>query len=76
MERIKPVVIGVTIYLFIFAMTPSLGLVYDLIFTLFMIGNFLLIYMVYVVLKYGVASKKKFNDGYWYEDVDRPFGQG
>ena len=64
-----------TVYLFIYAATPSLGLVYDLILFLFVVGNFGLIYMVYAVLKYGEQPDRKFSDGYWYSDVDKKYSE-
>ena len=75
MKNIKWVVIGMTVYLFIYAATPSLGLVYDLILFLFVVGNFGLIYMVYAVLKYGEQPDRKFSDGYWYSDVDKKYSE-
>ena len=65
----------VTFYLMVYAMTPSLGMAYDIVFGLFLLGNLLFLRMVYVVLKYGKPSKKKWRDGNWYEDVDRKFAE-
>ena len=73
MKNIGPAVIGTTIYLIFYTMMPSLGIAMNLIFLFFFIGNALLIYMVYVVLKYGKAPKKTFEEGYWYDDLNKKF---
>ena len=65
----------VTFYLMLYAMTPSLGIAYDIVFGLFVLGNLLFLRMVYVILKYGEPSKKKWKEGDWYEDWDRKFSE-
>ena len=75
MKPVKLIVIGVTIYLFLFTLSPVLNLAYALMFILFVIGNVLLLYMVYSVLKYGEAPKRKWKDGYWYSDVDKRYSK-
>lgn len=66
-QTVNYVVIGVTIYLFFFAALNAFDPSYDLMFILFMLGQLLVPYMVYVVLKYGIESDKKFEDNF-YED--------
>ncbi|NNC82314.1 MAG: hypothetical protein HKN79_01955 [Flavobacteriales bacterium] len=73
MRKIAPLVIGMTVFVFFFAMTPILGMEYGFINALFLIGNVMVIYMVYAVLRFGEAPKEKFDDGYWYSDIDRSF---
>lgn len=69
-------VIGITtFYLMVYAMTPSLGIAYDIVFGLFCIGNLLFLYMVYVILKYGDEPKKKWSEGNWYADVDKVYSK-
>ena len=66
-QAVNYVVIGVTIFLFFFAALSAFDPSYDLMFILFMIGQLLVPYMVYVVLRYGTASEKKFEENF-YED--------
>ena len=66
-QAVNYVVIGVTVFLFFFAALSAFNPSYDLMFILFMLGQLLVPYMVYVVLKYGMESEKKFEDNF-YED--------
>lgn len=75
MKPVKSIVILVTSYLFLYTLSPVLNLAYALMFLLFVIGNFLLLYMVYSVLKHGEAPKQKWSDGYWYSDVDKKYSK-
>ena len=68
-------VILTTIYLLIYAMTPSFGWAFDLIFALFVVGNLLVLWMVYSVLKHGKDPGKKWSEGHWYDDLDRQFSK-
>lgn len=69
------VLIGVTIFLFFFAALSAFNPSYDLMFILFMMGQILVPYMVYVVLRHGKESKKKFDD-HFYDDsnMERAIG--
>jgi len=67
-QSVNTVVIGVSLFLFLFAALTPLNASYDLMFALFMIGQFLVPYMVYVVLRHGTESKKEFSSNF-YEDV-------
>lgn len=71
MRQAKWPIIGVTVYLFIYAVAVQIIKLPGISFLLFLFGNFLLIWMVYVVLKYGKAPQKKFDEGYWYSDKDK-----
>lgn len=73
MKPIKSLVIAVTVFLLIYAVMPHARAGYNLMFSLFLLGNFLLLYLVFKVLKFGVAPKEKFDDGYWYSDVDKQY---
>lgn len=75
MRPIKFIVIGVTIYLAIYTMLPFMNVAFTVMFFLFLVGNGLFLYMVYSVLKHGIDPKKKFNDGYWYSDVDKQYSK-
>ena len=75
MKPIKPLVIAVTVFLFFYAAMPHAGAGYNLMFSLFIVGNFLLLYLVYSVLKFGIAPKEKFDDGYWYSDVKKQYSK-
>jgi hypothetical protein len=72
MKPIRPLVIGVSLYLLFYALTPLFGLELKFVYSLFVIGNFLVIYMVYAVLRYGIGPKEKFSEGYWYGDIKEP----
>jgi len=76
MKPIKPIVIAVTVFLFLYAAMPFAGVGYNLMLFFFLIGNFLLLYLVYSVLKFGIAPKEKFDDGYWYSDVKKQYSKG
>jgi hypothetical protein len=75
MEPIRPIVIGTTIYLFLYALTPGLGVAPAIILFLFITGNALCLYMVWAILTKGKADDRTFDEGYWYSDVDRKFSE-
>ena len=75
MKPTKSLVIAVTVFLFFYAALPHAGAGYNLMFSLFIVGNFLLLYLVYCVLKFGIAPKEKFDDGYWYSDVKKQYSK-
>lgn len=75
MKSIKEVVVFVTLFVFFYSITPHIGLVENIIFSLFLIANVFLFYMVYVILLKGNPSGKKFNEGYWYDDVDETYSK-
>lgn len=57
----------VTVYLLVYAAMATFGDSYDLAMLMFIFSPFLVIWMVYNVLKYGKHSGKTFNE-YFYED--------
>tara|TARA_R100001015_G_C4628920_1_gene189370 strand:+ start:2017 stop:2259 length:243 start_codon:yes stop_codon:yes gene_type:complete len=64
-QAVSYVVLGVTVFIFFFAALSAFNPSYDLMFILFMMGQLLVPYMVYVVLKHGIASEKKFEDSFY-----------
>lgn len=70
MENIKIPVIFTSVYLLIYSMLPAMDPLFPVMFTLFVIGQFLVIWMVVRVLKDGRPSGNKFNEGRWYDDLD------
>ncbi|MEJ2595933.1 MAG: hypothetical protein P8100_12605 [bacterium] len=72
MKPIRFIVLFTTAYLFIYAITPFIGSIPDYVpISLFIGGNFLLVYMVIRVLRKGVPSEKTFEEGYWYDDREK-----
>ena len=67
----KPVIIIVlsTIYLVIFQLSPHLGIPDEAIIAMFILSPIIVIYMAYVILKYGKPSKHSFEEKF-YEDID------
>lgn len=64
-----------TFYLMVYAMMPNLGFAYDIVFVVFIGGNFLLLYMVYAILKHMKEPTAKWSEGHWYSDVDKKFSK-
>ena len=73
MKLIKNRFIGVIIFLATYAAMPHLYASYDLVFFMFILSNALLLYSVYQILKNGIVPKDKFDDGYWYANVDKQY---
>lgn len=69
MKKIRFPVLLVTAFAFFYQATPFLGFSDGVIFALFGISPFLMIWMVYRVLRYGKPSKKIW-DEHFYEDFD------
>jgi len=63
------VVMMATLYAIIFNASPFIGIPEEIIFTMFVFSPFVLIYMVYVVLKYGKPSGHTFEER-WYDDIE------
>lgn len=75
MKTVRNVVLGTTLFLFLYTLMPHMGFSYDIIYIFFVIGSLLVPYMVYVVLKDNYKTNKKFNEGHWYEDVDKVYSK-
>ena len=58
-----------TLYLFFFNLSPYINVPDEFIIAMFILAPFVLIYMAYVVLKYGKPSKFTFDERF-YDDVD------
>ncbi len=69
MNRSQVVVIAVTLYALVFQASPWLGFSDGLIFTMFFLSPFVMIYMVYMVLRFGEPSKHTFEERF-YDDWD------
>lgn len=69
MKNVPVVVSIVTLYALLFQSAILMGLADGLILTMFSFSPFLVIYMAYVVLKYGKAPSDTFDDKF-YADCD------
>lgn len=69
MKNVPVIITIVTIYAIFFQVAPSIGIADEIIFTLFFLSPFLVIYMAYVVLKYGKPSGNTFDERF-YDDWD------
>ena len=67
MKRPAVIIFLATLYLLFFNASPHLDVPNWVIITLFILSPFVVIYMVYVVLKYGKPSKYTFEEQF-YED--------
>ena len=65
-----PIVIGiVTLYALLFQLTPYIGIPVSTIFGMFLFSPLIVIYMAYVILKYGKPSQHTFEERF-YDDYD------
>lgn len=69
MKKVGIVVGFVTLFAILFQISPFIGIPEQLIFFMFFISPFPVIYMVYVILKYGKPSGNTFEERF-YEDYD------
>jgi membrane protein implicated in regulation of membrane protease activity len=69
MQNIRFPIWLTTIVLFIYVASVAMGFPFPIIFALFLLGNGLLIWMVYRVLRFGQPSEKTFEEAF-YEDYD------
>jgi hypothetical protein len=58
-----------TLYLILFQLSPYIGVPEEAIIAMFILSPFIVIYMAYVILKYGKPSKYTFEERF-YEDHD------
>ncbi|MBO9703391.1 MAG: hypothetical protein J7604_24495 [Sporocytophaga sp.] len=69
MKNYKLSVIFVTLYLFVFTVLSRMDIELEIMLSLFSLSPFLILWMVYSVLKYGKHSGKALNEREWgYED--------
>ncbi len=69
MKKAQIAISIVTLYLLIYTSAPQMGIAPGIIFTMFFLSPFLVIGMVYIVLKNGEPSKYSF-DQRFYDDLD------
>lgn len=75
MNTVRNIVLGITLFLFIYSLMPFAGFSYEIMYLFFVIGSLLIPYMVYVVLKDNYKTNKEFNKGDWYEDIDKKYSR-
>ena len=75
MQKVKGIIWVTSLFVLFYAITPQIGVKENIIFSLFLVSNILLIYMVYAILVKGTPSKKKFGEGNWYEDVNKTYSK-
>lgn len=68
MKNFKVPVYGTSSFLLNYLIAVQLEMSYPFIFTMFLVGQGLVVYLVYTVLKYGEDTKQKFSEGYYYSD--------
>ena len=69
MKKVWLVIAFATLYLFFYQLTPYIGVPEEIIIALYILSPFVIIYMVYVVLKEGTPSKYTFDERF-YDDFD------
>ena len=69
MKKLPVVISIVALYALFFQLTPFIGTPVNIIFGMFFLSPFLVIYMAYVILKYGKPSRYTFEERF-YDDYD------
>ena len=69
MKTVPLVITLVTLFAIIYQIAPYIGFSYNAVLCMFLIAPFLVIFMVYVILKYGKPSGNTFDEKF-YEDID------
>ena len=69
MKKPAIVIILATLYLLIFQLSPYIGASDEAIIAMFILSPFIVIYMAYVILKYGKSSGHTFEEKF-YDDFD------
>ena len=69
MKKVPFVISIVTLYAIFFNMAPHMGISLEIIFAMFFLSPFLILYMAYVILKYGKPSGNTFEERF-YDDWD------
>jgi hypothetical protein len=69
MKRPAIIISVATLYLVFFYLSPHIGIPEEAIIAMFILSPFLVIYMAYVILRYGKPSKYTFDEKF-YEDYD------
>lgn len=69
MKNISVAILTATLYLVFYQLSPFIGMPDDLIITLFFLSPFVVIYLVYIVLKHGEPSAYTFDEKF-YDGLD------
>ena len=69
MKRPAIIISVATLFLIFFQLSPHVGIPDEAIIAMFILSPFIVIYMAYVILKYGKPSKYTFDEKF-YEDHD------
>ena len=69
MKKLSVVITIVTLYALFFQLTPYMDIPANIIFGMFLLSPFLVIYMVYLILRFGKPSKYTFEERF-YDDYD------
>ena len=69
MKNLSIVISVVTLYALFFQLTPYMDISANIIFGMFLLSPLLIIYMAYVILRYGKPSKYTFEERF-YDDYD------
>ena len=69
MKKVPIVIAIVSLYAFFFQITPYIGVSDNIIFLMLCLAPFLVLYMAYVILKYGKPSRYTFEERF-YDDFD------
>lgn len=69
MKKAQIAITIVTLYLLIYTAAPQIGFSQGIIFSMFFLSPFLVIAMVFIVLKFGEPSKFTFDERF-YDDLD------
>lgn len=69
MKQIKIPLFACTLYLSLYTLSPFIGIPDIMIIFMWVLSPFLVIWLVFHVLKDGKASDRTFEE-YWYDDVD------
>ena len=69
MKNLSIVINVVTLYALFFQLTPYMDISANIIFGMFLLSPLLIIYMAYVILRYGKPSKYTFEERF-YDDYD------
>jgi hypothetical protein len=72
MAPIRFIIFLTTAYLLFYALTPYIDSIpIRITVVLWLFSHVLLVYMVVRVLRKGIPSTKRFDEGYWYEDKEK-----
>lgn len=70
MKKVPVVILLVTLFAVFYNISPHIGIPGKAIIIMFILSPFLLVYMVYVILKYGKPSGHTFDDRFYEDDYE------